>query len=536
MKIFNEFLLTFLLNASWQIALIAAAAGLGDWLLRRTPVSYRHFLWVTALLLSLVMPLVTSVSAGTNGAAIASSPQEIRTDPIPINDSPLAIAQTPATSAKSGLRINESLAIGLLALYLMFLLYRGAKLVRAWLRTQAARRDAIPIEPSDRIQAIFANCQTAIGVNRASVVSSASLQAPATLGVFRPLVILPEELSHDAGADALTAAIGHELVHVRRRDYLLNLIYEMIFLPLSFHPAATLMRRRITQTRELRCDELVADLLLHPEVYARSLVQLAGSAMPFARRARTVSVGIADADILEVRIMSLLKRTKLNVGRRRLWLIAAALLLLIPCAAAAVFAFHLNIEPARAQEPSSVAQEKKEADDLKREEQELKERAQKEDQELRERIEKETNPEVRAKLEAEFRARSERRKSRLYTYTMTGPDGQSVGVMFDAKGNGAQAEREVEAKQQAVLAGLAKISMDQAIQIAVSQNPGKVFECSLVGEHWEAPGQLAKTSLVLYHVVILSGDEAKPTTVHVLVNAVDGTIVRAKKEERRREP
>src|SRR5260370_2803634 len=96
-------------------------------------------------------------------------------------------------------------------------------------------------------------------------------------------------------------------------------------------------------------------------------------------------------------------------------------------------------------------------------------------------------------------------------------------------------EREAEARKQAELARRAKITMDQAIQIAVSQSPGKVFECSLVGEHWEGQGELAKRGLVLYHVVILSGDEAKPTVTHVLVNALDGTIFRASKDERRGE-
>jgi TonB family protein len=526
MKTTSELLLTFLLNAFWQIALVAAAAALGDWLLRRTVVRYRHFLWVAALGLSLVLPLVTAVRSGRSSAPVALPTQQIALAPIAITDITSTSSQTSAAGAKSTLQINQSVAIGLLALYLMFLGCRGVKLFRAWARTQAARRGAIPIEPADRIQAIVASCQQAIGVTNVGVVSSASLRAPATIGIRRPLVILPDALVRDAGAEALTAAIGHELVHVRRRDYLLNLIYEIIFLPLSFHPAAALMRRRITQTRELRCDELVAELLLHPEVYARSLVQLAGSAMPFARRARTVTVGIADADILEVRIMSLLKRTNLHTGRRRFLLIAAALLLVIPCAAAGVFAFHLNIGSASAQEPSSAAKEKREMEGRARMEQEMKERAEKEDQELRERIEKETNQETKAKLQAILERRLEERVKAGY---------KVEGWAFTINGEGAAREREQEARQQAQLASLAKISMDQAIQIAVSQNPGKVFECSLIGERWEGQGELAKPSQVLYHVVILTGDESKPTTTHVLVSALDGTIVKADKEERRKE-
>jgi TonB family protein len=373
------------------------------------------------------------------------------------------------------------------------------------------------------------------------------------------------------------------------------------------------MRRRITQTRELRCDELVAELLLHPEVYARSLVQLAGSAMPFTRRARTVTVGIADADILEVRIMSLLGRTKLSVRRNRFFLIASLVLLALPCAAAASFGVHLNVNQSLSQEPGTGQPNQRErkarliyhteaayTDDARaqniegkvglsltvgtdglvrdvavtkplypsldqsavaaartwrfepyvkdgqptakqmsvevyfgpqqdkraREEQEMKARAENEDQELRQRIEKETNLEIKAKLQAILERRLDERAKGQWRFEGSIP---MIGFSY---GEGAVREREQEAKQQAELARQAKISMDQAIQIAVSQSPGKVFECSLVGERWEGQGELAKPSRVFYHVVILTGDESKPTTTHVLVSALDGTIVKADKEER----
>ncbi|PYS39431.1 MAG: hypothetical protein DMF71_15225 [Acidobacteria bacterium] len=526
MKVTGELVLSFLLNASWQVMLIGAAALLGDLMLRRTAVKYRHLLWVAALALSLLLPLATSRDFQIT-QPLKPSPSEVAFASLPFAEVSQPSASTVSNGPGSALHISGRAAVGLLAFYLLFLCYRGFRLVRAWARTRAASADATPIEPAGRIQTVVASCQKAIGVARVSVLSSASLCTPATVGVFRPLIILPEALARDASDEALTAAIGHEFVHVWRRDYLWNLIYEIIFLPLSFHPAAALMRRRITQTRELRCDELVTELLLRPEVYARSLVQLARSAMPFARRTRTVAVGIADADILEVRIMSLLKGTKSNTGRKRLWLLAAALLLAIPCAAAASFAFHLNIETAGAQEPSSEAQEKKNLH--MRREKEMKEKAEREDQELRERIAKETNQEIKTKLEAELARRQEAR-ARGIAFTS---EGQTYLLEVDE--GRARAEREVEAKRQAELARLASISMDRAIQIATSQTPGKVLECSLVGEHWEGQGESSKPGLVLYHVVILSGDEAKPAATHVLVNAVDGTIFRTSKEESRGE-
>jgi uncharacterized membrane protein YkoI len=98
-----------------------------------------------------------------------------------------------------------------------------------------------------------------------------------------------------------------------------------------------------------------------------------------------------------------------------------------------------------------------------------------------------------------------------------------------------EVELGAKATMQAALVNLARISMEQAIQIAISQQPGKVLACSLVGEHWEAPGKLAKDGMVLYHTIIISGDDANPVTTHVLINALDGSVVKTEKEERGKE-
>jgi len=136
------------------------------------------------------------------------------------------------------------------------------------------------------------------------------------------------------------------------------------------------------------------------------------------------------------------------------------------------------------------------------------------------------------KEEQETRERREKELV-LKPWQMDGQDGQEIKVRVGDEA-GRRAEREAQQKRDAILAGLAKISMDHAIQIANSKVPGKVTECSLVGEHWESPGELAKPSLVLYHVVVLS-DEATPVKTHVLINAMDGSVFRVSKEEHRDE-
>ena len=60
MRAISQLLLTFLLNACWQIALITLAAALCAWLLRGTSARYRHLLWVIALASSFGLPVLTS--------------------------------------------------------------------------------------------------------------------------------------------------------------------------------------------------------------------------------------------------------------------------------------------------------------------------------------------------------------------------------------------------------------------------------------------------------------------------------------------
>ena len=493
MRTISQLLLTFLLNACWQIPLIAALASFCCWLLRRSTPRYRHVLWVAALLLSFLLPAITSSRILLDGIEAATAPQQavvieqatVKPDDLTL----LAQATTPVTTT-STIQLSRNLAASLILLYFLFLSYRAHKLARAWKTTRTIKRTAFAIEKSEAVGAIVAKCQTRIASRRVRILCSDSIPVPITIGLFQPLIILPERLLKEGNTDLLTSAIGHEFIHIARRDYVLNLIYELIYLPLSFNPAAAVLSRRIKQTRELCCDELVAQRVLDAHVYARSLVKLAGAAPPLRRLSITTTVGIADADILEVRIMSLLRKPKLDTRWKKLLLIAVSLLLTLPCIAAASFALRFDIAALAA----NGGQEK--------EAQAEKEKQERESNEIRER-----------KEEAERRAKREF-------------NGDEDASMIRHR----EEEMKTLALMQSALVRLAKISMEQAIQIATSQQPGKVLECSLNGEHWEEPGKLAKDGQVFYHVVILSDDEANPVKTHVLVNAIDGTIFKVGKE------
>jgi bla regulator protein blaR1 len=490
----SQILLTFLLNACWQIVLIAALASFGSWLLRHSAARYRHWIWVSALFLSLGIPAVTCARIVIDAVRTSDGPAQIVAmhdviPPLADNERSANLATLPRTS--SALLVGRPLSLVLLSLYFTVLFYRAVRLVHAWHNTRRIRRTAVRIHANASVAAVIEKCQSvsgeAIRSARVKIHSSEAVAVPITMGTFNPVIILPERLVHESNEDLLISAIGHEFIHVRRQDYALNLAYELLYLPLAFHPAAALVRNRIRQTRELSCDELVAERILDPEVYARSLVKLANSAPPLRRLSVTTTVGIADADILEARIMSLLRKPRLNSRWRNLLLLGVSLLLVAPCLAAGAFSMRFDVD---GQEPSPQEREK----------------AEKEKYEMRERVP----------------GSEEERKTALRRESQS-------GAMLEERRKKEDAEYEMKAVMQAALVRLAQVSMEQAIQIATSQTPGKVLQCSLIGEHWEEPGKLAKDGKVLYHVVILP-DDGSALNYHVLVNAIDGTILKSERE------
>jgi len=496
MKTSSQILLTFLLNACWQVALVAALASLSAWLFRNSAARYRHWIWVAALLLSVGIPLTTSTRIFRQGLTSISPTQSqiterVRTEPFARNPQP---ADLEPTLDSEPFLLSRPLALSLIGVYFAFLFYSGLRLVAAWHATRRMKLNAVHLE-DQRLTQIVERCATAIKTNAVNVrlCSTESVSVPITIGMFNPIIILPRLLLNEGNEEVLTSAIGHELIHIQRRDYAFNLAYELLFLPLSFHPAAALIRRRIRQTRELSCDELVAERILNAEVYARSLVQLASGTPTLRRLSITTTVGIADADILEARIMSLLNKTKVDTPRKRMLLIAVSLLLLVPCLAAGSFAMKFDLKRSEAvnQEPSQQEKQRREEETVK--------------------------------FARSFTVDSDERamKERMET-------DQAFREKMIAR---QELEMKMRAIKQSALVKMARITMDQAIQIATSQKPGNVLQCSLDAEHWEEPGKLAKDGFVFYRVVLVSTEDIETgASTHVWVNAVDGTIIRTEKE------
>jgi beta-lactamase regulating signal transducer with metallopeptidase domain len=176
-------------------------------------------------------------------------------------------------------------------------------------------------------------CHSRLGLQPIPLLVSLEGNGPATVGIHNPVLVLPEWFLSHASEDELASMSGHELAHIRRHDFLLNLVYEFLILPISFHPAAALIKARIDQTRELACDEIAAEGMPTRTQYARSLLSIAQSIAANQHPATVgYAMGLFDTNTLEDRIMNVLaKASRIRKTRAQASALATVVLLIVTC-------------------------------------------------------------------------------------------------------------------------------------------------------------------------------------------------------------
>ncbi|MEP3656118.1 MAG: M56 family metallopeptidase [Litorimonas sp.] len=109
---------------------------------------------------------------------------------------------------------------------------------------------------------------------------SANVSGPMTLGLIKPVVLVPMGFLTGLPADQVEAILRHELAHIRRYDYALNLIQAGVKTVLFYHPAIHIICRWADQDREQACDDLAVKEGRDPLTLARGLAALRIGAHP----------------------------------------------------------------------------------------------------------------------------------------------------------------------------------------------------------------------------------------------------------------
>lgn len=107
-----------------------------------------------------------------------------------------------------------------------------------------------------------------------SLKSSTDIQMPVSLGLSKPVIILPRALPERFSEEELKMILIHELAHIKRFDFLINLIQSMLGIILYFHPAFHLLKANLAKERESICDDWVIYMTGKRCAYARCLMNI----------------------------------------------------------------------------------------------------------------------------------------------------------------------------------------------------------------------------------------------------------------------
>ena len=141
-----------------------------------------------------------------------------------------------------------------------------------------------------------------------ALLESTAIDDPATVGIFRAAILLPSRVLPSLGEQELLAILAHQYGHIRRRDFPVQILCELISLPVAWHPGISYLMSKISQTREIACDEYAAARLGKRRPHAITLLRLASLCLHVSR-GNPAGLGIFDGDNLEARITMLTKKT-----------------------------------------------------------------------------------------------------------------------------------------------------------------------------------------------------------------------------------
>ena len=145
------------------------------------------------------------------------------------------------------------------------------RLLGNWVYVQQLKSEGIQLtEP--RLQVVFKRLMNSLQINKTvHLLESARVTAPIVIGFFKPVVLLPVGLVTGLTNAQIEAVLAHELAHIKRHDYLINLLQSLVEIVYFFHPALWWVSARVRQERENCCDDCAVSVCGNKLALAQAL-------------------------------------------------------------------------------------------------------------------------------------------------------------------------------------------------------------------------------------------------------------------------
>ena len=237
------------------------------------------------------------------------------------------------------------------SLYLVILTGLLLHYFRHYIRSRQITRTGLSrISPELRV--FTASTARQMGI-RASVglYLSSLVDVPVTLGFLKPVILLPVVMVTHLRTEQIEAILVHELAHIRRKDYLLNLVVSVMELLFFFNPFTRMLIGQLKKEREHCCDDQVLEFRYDPHAYVSALLSL-------ARQHRQgglalAAIGGGGDRLLLQRARKMLQQKK-QIDRPRPRTLFFLLLLVLLAAGSLAVSIGLSVDPARSGQKAMV--------------------------------------------------------------------------------------------------------------------------------------------------------------------------------------
>jgi uncharacterized protein (TIGR03435 family) len=262
-----------LVHFLWQGVLIAALyATARSWIANSSRPNARYILACVALAAMMAAPLVTWGLMRPSDAVPVSA---ILISRVPATASTVT-ATPPVSLHETGTQPAQFLP-WVVAVWLAGAIALSIRLIGGWIVAARIRSTLVRPAPPEWQQTL-SRLKARVGVTRpVRLLTSARVQAPAVVGWIRPVMLVPIGALAGLPSEQLEALLTHELAHIRRHDYLVNILQSVAEALLFYHPAIWWVSGHIRTGRELCCDDAAVSLTGDAFTYALALAEIESS-------------------------------------------------------------------------------------------------------------------------------------------------------------------------------------------------------------------------------------------------------------------
>ena len=252
-----------LLHFVWQGALVAIALWIALFFMHRSSAQARYLASCAALAAMAILPAITA--AWLYQRPSPSGPTEVLTGGF--------VATMTAATATGRTDWLARLQLWAVPAWFLGVLVFSFRLIWASAQVSELRRRGEPADQS--LLETIARLAERIGLaRRIQVLISSVADGPSVMGILKPVILIPAAAILNLSAEQLEAVLTHEMAHIRRYDYVVNIAQMMIEALLFYHPAVWWTSSRIRRERELCCDDAAVAACGDSLGYARALAAL----------------------------------------------------------------------------------------------------------------------------------------------------------------------------------------------------------------------------------------------------------------------